>query len=1346
MTGIPKAVNSIAAPTKTALHTAAANPHPHLPRPARHCALLAMTLALFVFSDGPVSAQNLVPNGSFETNTGIPTGYSQLTLAAPWTPPTTGSPDYFHALASGPSGMSVPVNDFGNQVPHPASGQAYAGFNARPVNQYREYVETPLSTPLVAGQTYQISFYVSLADQCQWAVDKIGAYLSIGPVGPVNTGYTLSFLPQISNPVNSYITNKTGWTLISGQYVAAGGEDHLVIGNFYDNPSTTPLMGQGGAFPFAYYYLDDVSVTLAAPPCVPPPSGMVAWYPLDEFNGATMVNDIAPPPSSLVNNVGTTLPGPIGPILPGNGPASVPGQVSSAQFFYTGHYNNVAPQAELDFGTGDFSIDAWIRVVNVNPTLIQPIVDKLDIPNGNIGYAFYIQDRYLKLNMNGTTFSSTTQVTFANPLANTGPWYHVAVTVKRNTGLGTFYINGVAAGPSFTPPLATVTNVLPMWIGESRLPGGRGEIAIDELEIFNRAITLAEVLAIFNGGSGGKCKLDKADLGDAPDSTNHYGTTMTTTYAVGNFPTVYDPPSPGPVGPIHLNAKGLAWLGKNVTFEGEADSGWDQDPTNNLLASGSPLSADHDLADDGVTGVPLPDCAMTQVPISATNALTTPVLVYLNTWFDWTRDGDWDDIPRCAVAPNVDAIAAEWAVQNQAITLAPGFNAALLTAPFRSINPLPGKPAWMRMTLTNVPINAANNGGPFPLPADLGKGGSGPAGGYVFGETEDYLVDVKSGRTEICVLKFEDKNGNGQQDPGELGLPNWTINVTDAGGNVIATNTTGPGGTFCFSVPAPAPYTISEVLQSGWTQTYPGTPGTHSITTSPGQLVNLKFGNKRKKTACCIYLPIAVKNINLDTRLTPSTTRTPTPRGTRTLTATPNRTPTGSTTEATPTPRPTTPIPSVTASRTTEPPSTTATPTPTSGGSAQPPSATATPTPTTGGSAQPPSATNTPTATPSGTTPVPSATVTPTPSPTPSRTATPPTATPTPTPGGAVPSPSATPTPGGSVPTPSATPSATNTPSPTPSGTTPAPASTSTPTPTPSSTDTPTPTSSSTPTPTSTHTPTPGTPGAVPTATPGCAARPAGMAAWWDLDELSGTTAWESVAGNNGTVEGVALVVNPAKVAAGRSFDGTSGRVLVPSAAALNAGTADLSIDAWIRPKAVNGLRPILTKQYAPADAPLGYALYLQDGQPTFEMSNENGAIAGTAPMTMTVDGQWHLLAATIVRGSATGGRLYLDGALIHTFDTTPITGTVDTPADLLIAGQPALGRGLAARYFNDGIDEVELFHRALSAGEVLSLYTAGTFGKCDKPVRPTATVTPTPIGVPLLGWVRWWGWGKRIR
>src|SRR5258708_18530732 len=103
-------------------------------------------------------------------------------------------------------------------------------------------------------------------------------------------------------------------------------------------------------------------------------------------------------------------------------------------------------------------------------------------------------------------------------------------------------------------------------------------------------------------------------------------------------------------------------------------------------------------------------------------------------------------------------------------------------------------------------------------------------------------------KAEICVKKFHDRNGNGLQDGAEPTLPAWTFQIKDSNSTLIATITTGPQGTVCTGVPAPAIYTVSEVPQAGWSPTLPSS-GIQTVTVSAGQLVNLSFGNKHKKRA-----------------------------------------------------------------------------------------------------------------------------------------------------------------------------------------------------------------------------------------------------------------------------------------------------------------------------------------------------------------------------------------------------------------------------------------------------------------------------------------------------------------
>ena len=238
----------------------------------------------------------------------------------------------------------------------------------------------------------------------------------------------------------------------------------------------------------------------------------------------------------------------------------------------------------------------------------------------------------------------------------------------------------------------------------------------------------------------------ESDLGDAPDSTNSFGMmpplVLMTAYPKGgpagviaHYPTVYQIGSP-PYGPIHWAAPLIAFLGPMVSSETEADIGPDQDVVNNII----PLkdTPDLDNFDDGVIfPIVLPHCQLATfdywvniMPPMPAPMPQTPTL-YVNVWFDWNRDGDWDDTMECpgAAAPTP---APEWAVQNQVIVGLPvGLN-KITTPPFMPWHPATGdmQPIWMRITLSEQKW--------APTAGVLGNGGSGPQYGYLYGETEDY--------------------------------------------------------------------------------------------------------------------------------------------------------------------------------------------------------------------------------------------------------------------------------------------------------------------------------------------------------------------------------------------------------------------------------------------------------------------------------------------------------------------------------------------------------------------------------------------------------------------------------
>jgi hypothetical protein len=211
---------------------------------------------------------NLVPNWSFESYTNWPSASGELDFAAPWFTPSDGSSDYYNSCTGVGSFVSTPTNGMGVQVP--LSGQGYAGLVVWSVyglntnnnlHDYREYVEVPLRAPLLAGRQYQVSFNVSRADKCHFAIAELGAYLS--PLPLVTNGYDRNFpvVPQVENPSANLLASTNAWMLVQGTFTAAGGESYLTIGNFRTDAATTWALVPGGTYPdYAYYYFDDVSV------------------------------------------------------------------------------------------------------------------------------------------------------------------------------------------------------------------------------------------------------------------------------------------------------------------------------------------------------------------------------------------------------------------------------------------------------------------------------------------------------------------------------------------------------------------------------------------------------------------------------------------------------------------------------------------------------------------------------------------------------------------------------------------------------------------------------------------------------------------------------------------------------------------------------------------------------------------------------------------------------------------------------------------------------------------------------------------------------------------------------
>jgi hypothetical protein len=237
--------------------------------------------------------------------------------------------------------------------------------------------------------------------------------------------------------------------------------------------------------------------------CVAPPQPdkLIGWWPLDEGIGGTVVKDImlghngTPKPAGVLNNV---------PM--GTGPEPRAGMVNGAHYFFGRQiYTQVPHNGLFNISNGSFTIDAWVNPVQVGTTQLQPIVDKFNLtsPTTGTGFAFYIRNRQLVLDLG----SGTGLFTFStSQVINFNTWQHVAVVADRTNNTVRFYHNGVLAAGGGNLTANYQNNVLDLLIGGTRSGLPYGELALDELEIFNTALTQPELFSLFNAMGAGKCK------------------------------------------------------------------------------------------------------------------------------------------------------------------------------------------------------------------------------------------------------------------------------------------------------------------------------------------------------------------------------------------------------------------------------------------------------------------------------------------------------------------------------------------------------------------------------------------------------------------------------------------------------------------------------------------------------------------------------------------------------------------------------------------------------------------------------------------------------------------------
>ena len=232
----------------------------------------------------------------------------------------------------------------------------------------------------------------------------------------------------------------------------------------------------------------------SAPTCVAAPNGLVSWW-SGEGNALDSVG---------VNN-GTLV----------NGAGFAPGKVGQGFLLNgTSQYIRVPDSASLDM-TNEMTMELWYRCERTFDA--DPLFDKRS-GSGPCNYGVILSsvwgvEAYYKdpLVSGGDFPSSGWQISaVAPPLPAAGVFHHFAVTYRQadagNIEVKTYVDGALVRARTMPGVLARTVNNASLSIGVDNGEGSHFQGIIDEVSLYNRALSAAEIEAIFLADQAGKCR------------------------------------------------------------------------------------------------------------------------------------------------------------------------------------------------------------------------------------------------------------------------------------------------------------------------------------------------------------------------------------------------------------------------------------------------------------------------------------------------------------------------------------------------------------------------------------------------------------------------------------------------------------------------------------------------------------------------------------------------------------------------------------------------------------------------------------------------------------------------
>jgi hypothetical protein len=369
----------------------------------------------------------------------------------------------FSVTAGGDSPLSYQWQ-FNSSIINGATNSSYSIAVAQATNggTYRVLVSNPFGSVLSSNAVLTVNSAPIIVAQPADATVTAGnnATFVVGVAGSAPLSYQWQFGgSNISSATTSALTINNAQSANAGAY------------------SVTVTNAFGSAIS------SNAQLTVNSPNCITPPSGLVGWWP-----GSGNAQD------SAGTNNGTLK----------NGATFAPGEVDQA-FLFNGvnQYVTIPNAPELN-PTNAITLEAWINWASFGGSGAVDFIVKDDPFGTDRQYMFgmvLISGHWFLRPAVGVPSGLTY---FNGSVAlQTNTWYHVAMTYDGATLKQ--YINGVQDGSlAVTGAILPTSN--PLIIGGEA--SGPWDFAgkMDEVSLYNRALNVAEIQAIYNAGSAGKCQ------------------------------------------------------------------------------------------------------------------------------------------------------------------------------------------------------------------------------------------------------------------------------------------------------------------------------------------------------------------------------------------------------------------------------------------------------------------------------------------------------------------------------------------------------------------------------------------------------------------------------------------------------------------------------------------------------------------------------------------------------------------------------------------------------------------------------------------------------------------------